>query len=437
MFVHRSASDSVGALFYARFSAVVNAYLLRPDVWPLAAPVLYRAVGASSGQGHNLPWQVLLAVTKELASLQQAPSRATPTTADSLRPQQASGTYPHSGHCVEVVVGPARPTSIATGLCFKLPRVGLGENSSAQTAPNPDKAQNSGASGIRCGSECPRGALPVQRWAAVFAMNHAPVCPPAYIALHRARSILLSRHSYHASRASVSPLPHCVSPCSARAVPRVRPIAFADASLQHVALLQAWLDGPPPAPPTPAARTASSSSASSSSSSSAALGGKLVSALTLLQLLASLCPGVLVEAGVARPRLPDDSEAFVGRALAGALAHTAPLAARVCALGLLHHLLRGYAASAPVPYLRGGAPVALSRLHGTVAALIRWRLLWSFYGRCLNCCWWRPSCPHCYALIGVRNCGPGMSRGGIVYVLCTTVSLGDCLCPLHISLMGG
>ena len=90
----------------------------------------------------------------------------------------------------------------------------------------------------------------------------------------------------------------------------------------------------------------------------------------MLDKLAQLCPGVLVEGDSKRPHLPFDAQCFVSSTLSRVLDGGASVTVKAAALALLPHLTRGYAASSPVPYLRAGTPVVLSELHTRVLALL-------------------------------------------------------------------
>ena len=96
----------------------------------------------------------------------------------------------------------------------------------------------------------------------------------------------------------------------------------------HLHKLNGWLGA-----------SSSSSSSSSSAAASATLAastlGKQLSVLALLDKLARLCPGVLVEADPARPQLPSEAQGFVVEALAQVLAPGAPLSLKLGALQLL------------------------------------------------------------------------------------------------------
>jgi hypothetical protein len=87
--------------------------------------------------------------------------------------------------------------------------------------------------------------------------------------------------------------------------------------------------------------TSSSSSAAASATLAASTLGKQLSVLALLDKLARLCPGVLVEADPARPQLPAEAQGFVVEALTQVLTPGAPLSLKLGALQLLPHLVRG------------------------------------------------------------------------------------------------
>ena len=69
------ASDTRGALFYARFRAVVDPFLLRGDVWPVASAPLFDAAASAGSGGHNQPWYLLLALPQVLVDAGNAPPK--------------------------------------------------------------------------------------------------------------------------------------------------------------------------------------------------------------------------------------------------------------------------------------------------------------------------------------------------------------------------
>jgi hypothetical protein len=67
------ARDTRGALLFARHRALLEPFLLRPDVWPAVVGALVDAAAAPGSPGHNQPWFVLANVTNAMVAAAQAP----------------------------------------------------------------------------------------------------------------------------------------------------------------------------------------------------------------------------------------------------------------------------------------------------------------------------------------------------------------------------